>query len=163
MSGSSNSKSSSNSQSCDDEWIGELIWSLVKAAGHLLWWAMLFPAISVPIIISAVVGIRFGVRAGMVTSIAVIVTYGLWAWFDQKSFESWVVEPVRRRWLIWWRYSRCWESVCTLHGLTAKLGERTLVPVLRALQIGHHTDVLDLRLVTGQSVTDWQKQAEALA
>ena len=163
MSGSSNSKSSSNSQSCDDEWIGELIWSLVKAAGHLLWWAMLFPAISVPIIISAVVGIRFGVRAGMVTSIAVIVTYGLWAWFDQKSFESWVVEPVRRRWLIWWRYSRCWESVCTLHGLTAKLGERTLVPVLRALQIGHHTDVLDLGLVTGQSVTDWQKQAEALA
>ena len=141
----------------------ELIWSLVKAAGHLLWWAMLFPAISVPIIISGVVGIRFGVRAGMVTTFVVIVTYGLWAWFDQKSFESWVVQPVRRRWLIWWRYSRCWESVCTLHGLTAKLGERTLVPVLRAVQIGRHTDVLDLRVVTGQSVTDWQKQAEALA
>jgi len=135
----------------------------MKAAGHLLWWAMLFPAISVPIIISGVAGIRFGVRAGMVTSIALVVAYGVWAWLDERSFEAWIVAPVRRRWLIWWRYSRCWESVCTLHGLTAKLGERILVPVLRAVQIGRHTDVLDLRVVTGHSVTDWQKQADALA
>jgi hypothetical protein len=133
MSGSSNSKSSNKSQSCDEEWIGDLIWSLVKAAGQLLWWAMLFPAISVPILISVFVVIRFDLRAGMVTTFVVTLAYGLWAWFDQKSFESWAVQPVRRRWLMWWRYSRCWEPVCTLHGLTAKLGERTLVPVLRDL------------------------------
>jgi DNA segregation ATPase FtsK/SpoIIIE, S-DNA-T family len=144
MSESSNSKNRNKSQSSDDEWIGELIWSLAKAAGHLLWWAMLFPAISVPIIISGIVALRFGVRAGMVTTTALAVGYGVWAWLDARSFEAWIVAPVRRRWLIWWRYRRCWASVCTLHGLTAKLGERTLVPVLRAVQIGHHTEVLDL-------------------
>ena len=60
--------------------------------------------------------------------------------------------------LTWWRYTRRWESVCTLHGLTANLGERRLVPVLRSVQIGQHTDVLELRVVTSQSVADWQKR-----
>ena len=50
MSSTSNRKNSNSGRSPDDEWIGELIWTLVKAAGHLLWWAILFPAISVPII-----------------------------------------------------------------------------------------------------------------
>ena len=50
---------------------------------------------------------------------------------EPSSFTAWVIAPVRQRWLSWWRYSRNWESVCTLHGLTARLGDRTLVPALR--------------------------------
>ena len=163
MSSTSNGKNSNNSQSPDDEWIGELIWTLVKAAGHLLWWAILFPALSVPVIVSGAVGIQFGGRAALVTSVVFIAAYVAWAWGDTKSFDAWVAAPVRRRWLTWWRYPRRWESVCTLHGLTANLGERHLVPVLRSVQIGQHTDVLELRVVTSQSVADWQKRTEALA
>ena len=163
MSSTSNGKNSNNSQSPDDEWIGELIWTLVKAAGHLLWWAILFPALSVPVIVSGAVGIQFGGRAALVTSVVFIAAYVAWAWGDTKSFDAWVAAPVRRRWLTWWRYTRRWESVCTLHGLTANLGERHLVPVLRSVQIGQHTDVLELRVVTSQSVADWQKRTEALA
>ena len=35
--------------------------------------------------------------------------------------------------------------------------------MLRSVQIGQHTDVLELRVVTSQSVADWQKRTEALA
>ena len=114
-------------------------------------------------IVSGAVGIQFGGRAALVTSVVFIAAYVAWAWGDTKSFDAWVAAPVRRRWLTWWRYTRRWESVCTLHGLTANLGERHLVPVLRSVQIGQHTDVLELRVVTSQSVADWQKRTEALA
>lgn len=163
MSSTSNRKNSNSGRSPDDEWIGELIWTLVKAAGHLLWWAILFPAISVPIIACTAVGIASGGKAAVISGVVISAAYMAWACLDATSFEAWVIGPVRRRWLTWWRYTRSWESVCTLHGLTAHLGERRLVPALRSLVIGAHTDVLDLRVVTGQSVADWHKCADALA
>ena len=51
----SNNKNTNNSQSNDDDWITDLILSLFKAAGYLLWWAVLFPAISIPIIASVAI------------------------------------------------------------------------------------------------------------
>ncbi|GLB83129.1 FtsK/SpoIIIE domain-containing protein [Mycobacterium kiyosense] len=159
----SNSKGTNNTQSNNDEWIEDLIVSLFKAVGYLLWWAILFPTISIPIIACIAVAITHGVRPGLITAIVVSVGYMAWAWLDNRSFHAWVTEPVRRRWLTWWRYTRNWDSVCSLHGLTAKLGERTLTPTLQSVQICAQTDVLRLRIVTGQSVQDWYRQAEALA
>jgi S-DNA-T family DNA segregation ATPase FtsK/SpoIIIE len=163
MSKTSNRNGGNRSQSSDEDWVGELIWDLAKAAGHLLWWAVLFPAISVPVVIALVVAIEYGVNAGFGAAIGLAALYGLWALVDDKSSDAWVVQPVRRRFLVWWRYTRTWDRVCTLHGLTAKLGDRTVIPALRSVQIGEHTDTLDLRVVTGQSITHWQKQGEALA
>lgn len=65
--------------------------------------------------------------------------------------------------MTWWRYTRSWEQVCALHGLTARLDERTLVPRLLSVRIGGGTDALVVRIVTGQTVADWQKQGAALA
>ena len=132
MSSTSNRKNSNSGRSPDDEWIGELIWTLVKAAGHLLWWAILFPAISVPIIACTAVGIASGGKAAVISGVVISAAYMAWACLDATSFEAWVIGPVRRRWLTWWRYTRSWESVCTLHGLTAHLGERRLVPACAA-------------------------------
>jgi S-DNA-T family DNA segregation ATPase FtsK/SpoIIIE len=159
----SNNKNTNNSQSNDDDWIIDLVLSLFKAAGYLLWWAVLFPAISIPIIASVAIVITHGPRPGLIIGIAFAAAYAGWVWLDPRSFHGWVTEPVRRRWLTWSRYTRAWESVCTLHGLTATLGERTLVPTLLSVRIGKATDVLALRVVTGHSLPDWQKQSEALA
>ncbi|AEV75621.1 MULTISPECIES: FtsK/SpoIIIE domain-containing protein [Mycobacteriaceae] len=159
----SNNKGTNNTQSSDDEWIEDLIVSLFKAAGYLLWWAILFPAISIPIIACIAVAITHGVRPGLIAAAVVSIGYMAWAWLDHRSFHAWVTGPVRRRWLTWWRYTRSWNLVCALHGLTAKLGERTLTPALQSVQIGVRSDVLRLRVVTGQSLQDWHKQAEALA
>ncbi|CPV46410.1 FtsK/SpoIIIE domain-containing protein [Mycobacteroides abscessus] len=159
----SNSKNTNNTGSDNDDWLGDLVMSLFTAVGYLLWWAVLFPAISLPIIASLTLGITHGPRAGVIAAIAFGAGYAGWAWLEPRSFRSWVTEPVRRRWLTWSRYTRTWESTCTLHGLTARLGERTLVPTLRTVTIGRSTDVLAVRIVTGQSVTDWHQQSGALA
>ncbi|MDM3946651.1 FtsK/SpoIIIE domain-containing protein [Mycobacteroides abscessus] len=158
-----NRNANNTEQNNDDDWFGDLVMSLFTAAGYLLWWAALFPAISLPIIASLALGITHGPRAGLVCALAPSVAYAGWAWLDRGSFRGWVTEPVRRRWLTWSRYTRSWESTCTLHGLAARLGERTLTPTLRYVRIGRTTDVLAVRIVTGQSTADWHKQSDALA
>lgn len=147
----------------NDDWIVELIWSTRKAVGYLLWLAILFPAISVPAFISLVMMLCFGIGAGMLTAIGLGAGYGLWAALDTQSFERWIARPVRQRFQMWWRYTRTWEQVCALNGLTARHQDRTLTPVVRSIWIGKHTDVIDLRVVTGQSVDDWQKRTRELA
>jgi DNA segregation ATPase FtsK/SpoIIIE, S-DNA-T family len=159
----SNNKGNNSSQSGNDEWLEDVVMSLFKAAGYVLWWAILFPAISIPVIACIAVAVSHGARVGLITAIVVGAGYAVWAWLDHQSFHAWVTGPVRSRWLTWWRYTRHWESVCTLHGLTATLGERTLTPALRTVTIGKTTDVLAVRIVTGQSLADWQKQSDALA
>ncbi|BBZ67642.1 hypothetical cell division FtsK/SpoIIIE protein [Mycolicibacterium insubricum] len=159
----SNNKHTDNAGSGDDDWLGDLVTALFTAAGYLLWWAVLFPAISVPIVVSLTLGVAHGPRAGLVAAIVFGAGYAGWAWLDPVSFRGWVTEPVRRRVLTWSRYTRSWESTCALHGLTAKLGERTLVPTLRTVTIGRTSDTLAVRIVTGQSAADWHQQSEALA
>lgn len=163
MSNTSNRKNHNTNQASDDDWIGELIWAVVKAAGQLLWWAILFPTLSIPIIVSMWFALAHGPRAGLLTAVLSVAAYIGWAVLEPSSFTAWVTVPVRQRWLSWWRYRRNWESVCVLHGLTARLGECTLVPALRSVQIGSHTDILSLRVLAGQSIADWQKRGDALA
>ncbi len=107
----------------------------------------------------------YGIGAGMLTAIALVAGYGTWAALDARSFETWIAQPVRQQFLMWWRYTRNWESVCALNGLTTRDRERdrTLTPLLRSIWIGKHTDMIDLRVVTGQSVNDWQKRTHELA
>jgi S-DNA-T family DNA segregation ATPase FtsK/SpoIIIE len=50
-----------------------------------------------------------------------------------------------------------------LHGLTAKLDDRTLVPSLHSVSIGANTDVIAVGILAGQSVADWQNKSAALA
>ena len=163
MSQSPNSKRGTGLHRSNDEWIVDLIWALFKAVGYLFWLAILFPAISVPAFISLTVMLCYGIGAGMLTAVGLGAGYGLWASLDPPSFDSWIARPMRQRFQMWWRYTRTWESVCALNGLTARHQDRTLTPVVRSIWIGTHADVIDLRVVTGQSVADWQKRTRELA
>ena len=147
----------------NDEWIVILICLLFKAAGRLIWLAILFPALSIPTYISWTVMMRYGIGAGMLTAIGIGAGYVAWATLHPPSFQTWISGPVRRQFHAWWRYTRRWEAVCTLHGLATRHKDRVLTPQLRAVYIGKHTDVLDVRVVTGQSVNDWHKQTRELA
>jgi len=101
----------------------------------------------------------------VLTAVGLVAAYGTWAALDARSFEAWIAQPVRQRFLMWWRYTRNWESVCALNGLTMRDRERdrTLTPRVRSVCIGKYTDAIDLRVVTGQSVNDWQKRVHELA
>ncbi len=162
---SSNSKRNNRSQESDDEWLVVLIWCVFKVVGYLLWLAILFPSLSVPVVVTLGITFGYGIVAGMLTAVALVAAYGAWAALDPRSFEAWIAQPVRQRFLMWWRYTRNWESVCALNGLTTRdrNRDRTLTSCLRSVWIGKHTDVIDLRVVTGQSVDDWQKRVHELA
>lgn len=59
----SNNKNTNNTEQNNDDWLCDLVMSLFTAAGYLLWWAVLFPAISLPIVASLALGITHGPRA----------------------------------------------------------------------------------------------------
>lgn len=161
---SSNHKRRSETQQSNDDWFVALFWC-AKAVGGLLWLAILFPALSIPALVSLGMTLCYGFGVGMLTAVVLVASYGTWAALDARSFEAWIAQPVRQQFLTWWRYTRNWESVCALNGLTTRDRERdrTLTPRLRSICIGKHSDTVDLRVVTGQSVNDWQKRVHELA
>jgi S-DNA-T family DNA segregation ATPase FtsK/SpoIIIE len=87
----------------------------------------------------------------------------VWSQIWPASFRECVTARMRSRWRSWWIYRHSWTVTCTLHGLTATLGERSLVPTLRSVIIGANCDVVAVRILVGQSVADWQNKAAALA
>jgi DNA segregation ATPase FtsK/SpoIIIE, S-DNA-T family len=159
----SHGRNNSHNNSDSDDFAGEIAIAAAKVIGLLLWWSVLFPLVSGPIIATLIVTVALGWPVGVALAVFCGIGYGLWAYLDQESFDTAVVGPVRQRWQRWWRYTRAWDAVCTLHHLSATLGERTLIPQLRSATISATTDVLVVRIVTGQCVADWQKHSDALA
>lgn len=162
VSNTSNNKSSNKNEGSED-WIGELLVDIITGIGHLLGWGLRFPLIGIPVAIAAGVGIWQGLNLGMFTLAGFVAAYVVWAVLDENTFQQYVIDPPHHYFLRWSRYERSWPQVCAMHGLTAKHGEREHVPALRAISIGAHVDVLDVTIVTGQSITNWHKQTEALA
>ncbi|MCX8557220.1 FtsK/SpoIIIE domain-containing protein [Mycolicibacterium mucogenicum] len=159
----SNTSNNNKGNEQDDDWIGDLLVAVVTVIGRLLWWGLRFPLIGVPAAITLGVGIGQGYHVGMFTLVGFVAAYLAWACLDEASFQQLVIDPPRHAWLRWSRYERAWAQVCALHGLTTTHGDREHVPTLRGVTIGEHTDVLDVSVVTGQSIHHWQKQTDALA
>lgn len=159
----SNTNSKNNSQSSNDDWIGEIFIAALAGIGKLLWWGARFPLLGIPAAIALGMACWQGMNAGFLTVLGFIALYTLWGVLDEDSFQRWVIDPPTQYFLRWSRYLSRWEKVCTACGLTTKLGERQLIPALRGIGIGEYADVLEVSVVTGQSVSNWQKQSEALA
>jgi DNA segregation ATPase FtsK/SpoIIIE, S-DNA-T family len=157
-----NNTNGSKNESSDD-WLGDLLVDVVAGLAHLLGWGLRFPLLGVPVAIALGVGIWQGLNIGMFTLAGFIAAHMLWAVLDEDSFQQWVIDPPHHYFLRWSRYERTWARVCAMHGLTAKHADREHVPVLRAIAIGTRTDVLDVSVVTGQSIHHWHKQTDALA
>ena len=157
------SRGSNSSENVVDDLIETMLVGTAKAVGWLAWWGVRFPFASTPIVIALSASVLAGWRLGVVVAVVYAIGYGLWWYLDRESFHRVVWQPIQQSWLTWWRYKRSWEHVSTLHGLTARLGERILVPRLQSVNIGATCDVLAVRIVTGQCVADWQKRSDALA
>jgi S-DNA-T family DNA segregation ATPase FtsK/SpoIIIE len=146
-----------------DETITIIVIAVAKACALLVWWSVLFPMISIPILASIWVGFRdgpvFGMFLAAVSGLALVAWSQLWP----ASFQQWVTARIRSRWRTWSIYRHRWTAICSLHGLTAKLDDQTLVPALRSVTIGSTTDVVEVGILTGQSVADWQNRSAALA
>jgi DNA segregation ATPase FtsK/SpoIIIE, S-DNA-T family len=142
-----------------DDAITVIVVALAKGLGVLVWWSVLFPMISIPILASVWVGFRDGPVFGVLLAAVSGLTLVAWSQLWPASFQQWVTARIRSRWRSWWVYRHRWTAICTLHGLTAKLDDRTLVPALRSVTVGAVSDVVLVRILTGQSVADWQNRS----
>ena len=163
MADSTRSRGGNKSESATDALVETMLVGVAKLIGLLAWWAVRFPLVSTPIAVALAATALSGWRFGVVVIVVCAIGYGLWCHLDGESFHRLVSDPLGESWMAWWRYKRSWEHVSTLHGLTARLGERTLIPLLQSVTIGATVDVLVVRIVTGQCVADWQKHSDALA
>lgn len=162
MSNTSNSKNTNNSESSDD-WLGEILIAIMAGIVKLLWWGLRLPSLGAPVAAALVVGCAYGINPGFLTVLGFLALYTLWGVLDEDSFQRWVIGPPYKYFQRWSRYLSRWDKICTACGLTATVRDRELVPVLDGIMIGEHSDILDVSIVTGQSVSNWRNQAEALA
>jgi S-DNA-T family DNA segregation ATPase FtsK/SpoIIIE len=137
--------------------------AIAKGLGVLAWWSVLFPMISIPVIVSFVIGLRYRPVFGFILAALAVLGLAAWSQLSPVTFHDWVTARVRTRWRTWSIYRHRWTAICALHGLTAKLDDRTLVPALQSVTIGPATDVVEVGILVGQSVADWQNKSAALA
>ena len=166
MAGTSTSKRSSNSRGSGselDDTIMVIAVALAKAAAALMWASILFPMISLPAIASMWIAVSYGPLFGLLATAWSGLALTAWFLLSPNTFRHWVSLRLRTQWRTWWIYRGRWSAICTLCGLTATLDARTLVPALRSVSIGATSDVLVTRLLTGQSVADWQNRSDVLA
>ncbi|WP_036518644.1 FtsK/SpoIIIE domain-containing protein [Nocardioides sp. J54] len=145
----------------------QVVWAVLSGLSRLVWmllrWVVLFPMISVPLAACGFAAYRWDWPTGAWAFGAFLLLLVVWRLAFPRTFRRWVSRRIRIRWRAWSVYREQWASVCALHGLTSQLNDSVLVPALQRLVIGDAVDVLTVRMLAGQSTTDWQRQSEALA
>ncbi|MBF6352963.1 hypothetical protein IU449_00105 [Nocardia higoensis] len=126
-------------------------------------WLVLFPMLSLPVLLAVTVGSRVHPFAGLGV-VAVHVT-GLIVWRVKypASFHRWITDRARARFLAWFRYGRRWVPLLTACGLVVTDGDRVRVPRLREVWIGDSDDLVHVRMVAGHRPDDYSDRAEQLA
>lgn len=166
MTGHSRSHRSNRSRHNESDFDAAVMVAVVafaEAAVALVWASVLFPMISIPTITSIWIAFNCGPLFGLVaTALWVLALLG-WFLLSPRTFHQWVTIRLRVQWRTWGIYRSRWGTVCKLCGLTAGLDGHVMVPRLRSVTIGVTSDVLQVRILTGQSLADWQSRGDALA
>lgn len=121
-----------------------LVWQLVR-------WAVIFPVISVPVLVCRLAEWRWDSTAASACVVLVLLLFLAWRLLWPAGFRRSVSGRIWVRWRAWSAYQQLCASTCTLHGLTAALNDDVLVPALRRVVIGPSCDVLTVTMLAGQS------------
>ena len=93
MSASSKQHGTNNSRSTESDWdetITLIVVALAKGLGVLVWWSVLFPMISLPLLVSLWVGFRYGPVFGCVLAAVSGLALLAWSQLSPVSFQEWV-------------------------------------------------------------------------
>ncbi|MET7767521.1 cell division protein FtsK [Nocardia sp. NPDC005366] len=140
----------------------KLLVAVVQGAGLLLWWAGLFPMLSLPLAASGAGWWWQGWPLGVFMLSLTLAGWAFWWAWSPGSWRRWVWGRMRSRWLSWFRYRVGWNKLTATHGLTKILDTGVLTPYLYKVFIGDVADELLIRMVAGQKVADWAAQTDAL-
>lgn len=141
----------------------ELVWQVVRVALVAVWWAALFPVITLPLASAVAVGVVWGWGMGVVVVGVFIAGIMLWRRRRPEMFERWVTSRARARFLAWWRYRRLWTKRLHACHLTVRDDESVRVPRLVGVEIGETLDRLRVRMLPGQCPDDYNNRVERIA
>ncbi|MDP9866042.1 MULTISPECIES: FtsK/SpoIIIE domain-containing protein [Streptosporangium] len=135
-------------------------WRLLAGAVRLLWRHPIAAAVvAVPGVIWTLYGWQWS--AALVTLALVGLT--AWALADRSSF----LRRIGWRLLAWWRlvwiYRRHWQPVMIISGLGRHVRGRDYLPHLAKVSCTSWADLVTVKMLTGQSVTDWADRIDHLA
>ena len=135
----------------------------VRGAFRLVWWSILFPMLSVPFAVA--IGLASAREFGwsLFTTVATILALIGWCRLAPKSYRALVSGRMWKRRRSWKVYQARWTNICVLHGLTRTLNGAVLVPPLARPVIGYTLDRLTVRMLAGQTIDDWSRNADAFA
>ncbi|WP_018177138.1 FtsK/SpoIIIE domain-containing protein [Jongsikchunia kroppenstedtii] len=145
-----------------DEIAGSIATGLWRLARFILVWAWRLPIVSVPAAGLSVIYWQTGAVWTIVAAIATGAAIIAWSVYSPVSLRRYTIDRIRFHCLVWRRY-RSWTAVCTDCGLSRTRGDQILVPALVRVQFTATDDVLTVRPLRGQTLTDFRKAADALA
>jgi len=143
--------------------VAELLRLIGKSVFVPVWWAVLFPMISLPLVGAVAVWVLLGSVPGVVVVGVSIAGMVLWRQGSPQTFERWITRRARARYLTWWRYRRRWARLLKTCHLTVVLGDTTLVPPLLGTDIGDTVDRVRVEMLHGQCPTDYENCARHIA
>ncbi len=142
-------------------WIIALV-QLARLLGALIAFLVRHPLASLITAILTVVWVDLGWLADVALVVVAAAVLALWRWRWPASFARFIARPVRGKWRRW-HYRRRWAAVMTIGRLAPVYQGRVLLPVLGKVTSTGYTDRLAVRLVSGQSATDFAARADNLA
>ncbi|WP_131817016.1 cell division protein FtsK [Nocardia salmonicida] len=130
-------------------------------AARILLWSFIFPMLSLPVIGAIAVGWWLSWPVGLVVGLAAPIGWIAWARLWPDSWERRVTGRIRARHRIWSRYRRRWSEVTAMHGLSTVLDTEVRTPLLARVTPGPVADILDIKMLDGQTREQWAKQSDA--
>ncbi|MGW5455006.1 hypothetical protein [Nocardia sp. NPDC003979] len=144
--------------------IGRGMIAAVAGVFRLVWWALLFPMLSVPLALAVVAGWLFGWPFAVGVAGVTVAGMVLWRHRSPQTFERWLSGRIRSRWLSWFRYRRHWATVITACGLSRSGAPGGVqVPRLVSVRIGETSDTVRTKMLHGHSPADWENRVVHLA
>ncbi|AVL26421.1 hypothetical protein NBRGN_045_00560 [Nocardia brasiliensis NBRC 14402] len=140
-----------------------LVWQIIKAAAVTVWWAVLFPMISIPPGAAVAAGLFLGWPFAVVVAVVWLAGMVSWRLSSPRTFELAITARARSRFLSWWRYRLRWSGRLTACKLTIAHGTGLLVPRRVSVTVGACLDVVRVRMLDGQCPADWESRSDNLA
>ncbi|GLW07896.1 hypothetical cell division FtsK/SpoIIIE protein [Microtetraspora sp. NBRC 13810] len=119
-------------------------------------------ALAVPTV-PVLLGWLYGWQAALITVTVPLSIVIAWALHDRDSFNHWIGRRLLAWWRLIWVYRRHWQSVMIVSGLGRHLRGRDYLPRLMRVRCTSWADEVTVKMIAGQSATDWSDRIEHLA
>jgi S-DNA-T family DNA segregation ATPase FtsK/SpoIIIE len=128
-----------------------------------LWWSLRHPVETVLVVVPVYLFAEYGWSGVVVPLVLAGFVSAVWRWRDESSWWTWCAGPILGRLRQVFVYRRVWREAMTLCGLARTFDHHTILPRLLSVRSDQALDVLTVRMVRGQTPTDFQQATANLA